>query len=119
MTPFQLHVQRWQDCQACQLHKVRSRTVFCRGQLPCDLLFVGEAPGPSEDSTGLPFDGPAGRLLDNIIAQVWVLLSSPPMRVAFTNLVLCIPLEEEGSAKFSEPPDECVEACKPRLSEFI
>lgn len=41
--------------------------VLARGQLnPCDLCYVGEAPGDSEDSLGKPFVGPAGKRLDKI-----------------------------------------------------
>jgi uracil-DNA glycosylase len=43
--------------------------VLAKGKLPCDVLFVGEAPGESEDVTGTPFIGPAGRLLDEMIAN--------------------------------------------------
>lgn len=61
--------------------------------------------------------GPAGQLLDVIIAKA--LGEQPRVKIAFTNLTACIPLEDDGSQKFAEPPDECVKACEPRLVEFI
>jgi uracil-DNA glycosylase len=114
MTRFELHVQTWQDCTACDLHERRKRVVFNRGSIPCDFMFLGEAPGPSEDVIGKPFVGPAGKLLDDIVAD-----SIPPhIRCTFTNLVCCIPLNE-NSTKFEEPPKEAVKACRPRLIEFV
>ena len=118
MTPFQRHVSKWHDCVACPLHKTRQNVVFCRGSLPADICFVGEAPGPSEDVIGKPFIGPAGELLDDIVETVlgnFVL----NLRVCFTNLVCCIPLEAGSGSKFAEPPDESVRACRPRLEEFL
>jgi DNA polymerase len=86
---------------------------LARGQVPCDVLFVGEAPGQSEDVCGVPFIGPAGKLLDSIIQAAGV----NRLRYCLTNLIACIPLGPEG--KLDEPPDYAVEACKPRLASFI
>lgn len=129
-TPWQQHVEDWKSCTLCELSKSRSRVVLARGSIPCDLLFVGEAPGESENAVGKPFVGPAGRLLDLIIIR-----SIPHTRYkneddpgkdqlvpeysyALTNIVSCIPREEDGS-KTSEPPDEAVKACQPRLKEIV
>lgn len=94
-----------------------------RGRIPCDILFIGEAPGASEDVLGEPFIGPAGKLLDQII---WDALNpigetgweACPYRVAFTNVVACIPFGEDG-VKTSEPPQEAIKACDERLVEFV
>lgn len=64
---YSAHVQTWRGCTACSLSVQRSRVVLYRGQVPCDVLFVGEAPGESEDVVGTPFIGPAGKLLDAMI----------------------------------------------------
>lgn len=65
MSAWQQHVERWKDCTACPLCRQRYRICLARGDIPCDVLFIGEAPGQSEDATGLVFWGPAGDLLDN------------------------------------------------------
>jgi DNA polymerase len=78
------------------------------------VLFVGEAPGQSEDVIGLPFVGPAGKLLDEIIDQGL----DGQYDYALTNLVCCIPLDENGS-KVTEPPKEAILACSDRLQEFV
>lgn len=158
MSPWQHHIERWKDCKMCPLHRTRRNVVLGRGGVPCDVLFVGEAPGPVEDINGSPFTGPSGHLLNSIIEEVWgkgilckkhgiplldggimekgvkywcpcVTPTGPKghatneaikIRWAFTNLVACIPRDEEdGGKKFGEPPPGCIKSCQMRLAEFI
>lgn len=114
LSPYTRHKMRWEHCNLCHLCTSRSKVVLLRGTLPCKYLFVGEAPGVSEDVLGKPFVGPAGKLLDNIIKDTPIRYSS----FAMTNLVGCIPLDGEG-AKTAEPSEASIEACKPRLDEII
>lgn len=111
------HKEKWLGCELCELCHKRKRVVLCRGDLPCELLFVGEAPGPSEDITGLPFDGPAGKKLDQIIAEARR-SSGWAGTIALTNLVACIPLDEDDK-KFGEPKKVHIDACHDRLMEII
>lgn len=113
MPSFAEHKAKWKDCKLCPLHEKRTHVVLLRGQIPCDVLFVGEAPGAGEDTTGRPFIGPAGRLLDQIIEESL----KGQYTYALTNLVGCIPIGEEGS-KTAEPPKEAIVACAPRLIEI-
>jgi DNA polymerase len=134
MTPWQQHVERWKDCRACKLCENRQHVVLAKGQLPCDLLLIGEAPGFSEDSDGVPFRGPAGLLLDDIVGEAlsahgrfgwvengqgkrreWI---SDSLRLAWTNLVCCLPLDEDGN-KTGQPLPEEIRACSERLVEFV
>jgi DNA polymerase len=111
---YQLHVLNWENCLRCELGEQRDRICLARGTVPCDVLFIGEAPGVSENVIGSPFVGPAGKLLDDIIAR-----SVPEnLRNAFTNLVACFPREAK-EAKTNEPEPEHIKACAPRLAEFI
>ena len=55
MSAWTDHVSRWHDCTACPLHQQRDQIVLARGTVPCDILFIGEAPGASEDVLGVPF----------------------------------------------------------------
>jgi DNA polymerase len=57
-------------CTRCELHKARTQTVFARGNPESRLVFVGEGPGQEEDRTGSPFVGPAGQLLDKMVAAM-------------------------------------------------
>jgi DNA polymerase len=112
--PWELHIEKWTGCIACPLHEGRRNVVLARGQLPCQVLFIGEAPGESEDVEGAPFVGPAGQLLDSIIAD-----SIPStIRCAFTNVVACIP-KEDGRKSHEGPTRECAKACEGRLREFV
>ncbi len=54
-------------CQECDLHTCRTKSVFARGNQFGEVMFVGEAPGESEDLTGEPFVGPAGEIFDKYI----------------------------------------------------
>lgn len=54
-------------CTRCELCETRHNVVFGIGNENADILFVGEGPGEQEDLTGIPFVGPAGRLLDDML----------------------------------------------------
>lgn len=75
------------ECTRCPLHEGRTRLVFGYGDPDADLMFVGEAPGRAEDAQGLPFVGPAGRLLDEMLASIGMQRS----QVYIANVVKCRP----------------------------
>ena len=58
-------------CVRCpELAATRQTVVFGSGNADADLMFVGEAPGASEDEQGVPFVGRAGKLLETLLAEV-------------------------------------------------
>ena len=115
---YQQHKANWLECQECPLWETRGKVVLAKGKLPCDLLFIGEAPGISENLIGKPFIGPAGKLLDEMIQSAG--LQEAGVRLAYTNIISCIPWEDqELSTKVKQPPKESVKACTPRLHEFL
>ncbi|MCY7316569.1 MAG: uracil-DNA glycosylase [Rubrivivax sp.] len=57
-------------CTACALCSSRTQTVFGAGHTQAQWLVVGEAPGEQEDRQGEPFVGPAGQLLDRMLAAL-------------------------------------------------
>ena len=59
-------------CNACPLGATRTKSVFGTGNRNADLMFVGEAPGEKEDESGIPFVGPAGKLLDKYLEYVGI-----------------------------------------------
>jgi DNA polymerase len=59
-------------CRACPLWKPATQTVFGDGPDDARLVIIGEQAGDREDIEGLPFVGPAGRLLDEALAAVGV-----------------------------------------------
>lgn len=58
------------QCTACGLCETRHNVVFGIGREDADILFVGEGPGEQEDLQGIPFVGPAGRLLDDMLSII-------------------------------------------------
>ena len=58
------------DCTRCGLCETRQHVVFGMGIEDADIMFVGEGPGEQEDLTGLPFVGPAGKLLDDMLSII-------------------------------------------------
>ena len=59
-------------CQACDLWKAATQTVFGEGPSSAKVMLVGEQPGDQEDRAGHPFVGPAGKLLDRALEQAGI-----------------------------------------------
>jgi DNA polymerase len=77
-----------QGCVRCQeLAATRRSVVFGAGNADADLMFVGEAPGASEDEQGLPFVGRAGKLLDTLLREI----GSERGDVFIANVLKCRP----------------------------
>jgi uracil-DNA glycosylase len=58
-------------CVRCrELAATRKSVVFGAGNADADLMFIGEAPGASEDEQGLPFVGRAGKLLETLLGEI-------------------------------------------------
>lgn len=74
-----------EHCDLCQLCSTRQRSAFSRGGFLTKVLFLGEAPGVEEDRTGIPFSGPAGELVDRIIAAMRLSVDD----VYLTNIIKC------------------------------
>lgn len=102
-------------CTRCELHlgatnvKVRSK-----GAEDPVVLFVGEAPGRTEDKEGSVFIGKAGQEFDKFLEQAG--LDKDLCR--WTNVVRCIPWNEDRSS-FRAPKDDEIEACLPHLEGEI
>lgn len=105
--PLRTQVER---CEACALARTRTRTVFGSGSPQAQWVFVGEAPGAEEDRQGEPFVGPAGQLLDQMLAAIGV----DRDRHAFVaNVLKCRPPANRDPA-----PGE-IERCAPFLARQI
>ena len=107
---YNLIKKRWTDCQQCPLHKGRQQVVHVRGQIPADFLFVGEAPGPTEDFLGFPFIGPSGHVLNRIIEDANI------KSYAIANVVGCFP---KSGKSFRKPKKVEIDACNPRLQSLL
>lgn len=111
--------QHWRGCTECNLHRDRRNVVLSRlgrCQLPPErdrepgiprAFCIGEAPGKTEDVTGVPFYGEAGRLLNIIFSYV-----TEPMLYCITNVVSCKP--PEGRT----PSPQEISLCSPKVQEL-
>jgi uracil-DNA glycosylase len=102
------------SCKACDLWKLGTQTVFGEGPARARVMFVGEQPGDSEDRAGHPFVGPAGRLLDEVLAEVGIDRSE----VYVTNVVKHFKWEaaQRGKRRIHKKPRQSeIEACRPWL----
>ncbi len=59
-------------CHACDLWERATQTVFGQGPVPARLMLVGEQPGDQEDKLGVPFVGPAGRVLGEALERAGI-----------------------------------------------
>ncbi|MCS7103382.1 MAG: type-4 uracil-DNA glycosylase [Candidatus Korarchaeum sp.] len=96
-------------CEKCPLYISRKKAVPGEGSEKARLMFVGEAPGRSEDEMGRPFVGAAGRLLDELLSSIGLKRQD----VFITNLVKCRPPDNR------DPRFEEIEACLPYLIEQV
>ncbi len=97
------------DQHGCPLAATRTHIVFGVGNADADLMFVGEAPGATEDQEGKPFVGRAGRLLDTLLEEVGLKRAD----VFICNILKCRPPGNRDPL-----PDE-IEECKPYLMRQI
>lgn len=99
-------------CEGCELYGPATQTVFSKGSAAARVVFVGEQPGDQEDRAGAPFVGPAGKLLDQALAEVGI----APGDCYVTNAVKHFRFSQTGSRRLHQTPEaRHVTACKPWL----
>lgn len=91
------------SCTKCDLCRTRTNVVFGEGNYRADIMFIGEGPGQVEDETGRPFVGPAGRMLDQLLADIDLKRSD----VYIANVLKCRP---PGNR---DPKPAEIQACMP------
>lgn len=101
-------------CIQCDLCKTRTQTVFGDGDKTARWLFVGEGPGRNEDFQGLPFVGPAGKLLDNMFVAMGLKRGE---NTYITNVVKC--RSADANKHDRRPVAEEANACMPYLERQI
>lgn len=97
------------SCERCPLYKNATQTVFGQGPAGALLMLVGEQPGDSEDRAGLPFVGPAGRILDHALEAARIDRS----KVYVTNAVKHFKNVPRGKRRIHQRPNSYeVERCR-------
>jgi uracil-DNA glycosylase family protein len=103
-------------CRACPLWEHATQTVFGEGRPDSRLILVGEQPGDSEDRQGLPFVGPAGRVLDQALEQAGIDRSTAYV----TNVVKHFKWIAQGKRRLHTRPNAReIGACMPWLDAEI
>jgi len=104
------------NCQACDLWKRGTQTVFGEGAPNAKIMFVGEQPGDQEDLEGRPFVGPAGKLLDRALEDAGI----DRKKVYVTNAVKHFSWEPRGKRRIHKKPNAVeIAACRPWLDAEI
>ena len=96
-------------CTRCPLHESRTQVVFGAGNADADLMFVGEAPGATEDQQGIPFVGRAGQLLNELLQEQGMDRDD----VFIANVLKSRPPENR------DPQPGEIEACRPWLERQV
>jgi uracil-DNA glycosylase len=95
-------------CQDCPLWANATQTVFGAGDPHARVMLVGEQPGDEEDRKGLPFVGPAGRLLDRALEAAGV----ERAHLYVTNAVKHFKFQLRGKRRIHKTPAQReIEAC--------
>ena len=76
-----------QHCILCRLCESRTTAVPGSGNPHAEVVFIGEAPGKTEDERGIPFCGASGKFLDQLLASVGMARED----IFITNIVKCRP----------------------------
>lgn len=89
-------------CRGCALAEKRTNVVFGDGSTDAKILLVGEGPGQHEDEQGVPFVGPAGRLLDDMLE----IIGLDRTKVYVANIVKCRPPKNRDPLNVEQ--DACI-----------
>ena len=100
------------ECRGCELWEPATQVVFSAGSPAARVALVGEQPGDQEDRQGIPFVGPAGRLLQKALDEAGIERGD----VYVTNAVKHFRFTQSapGKRRIHQTPDRVhVDACRP------
>lgn len=101
-----------EGCRRCALHEKATQVVGGQGPTHARLVLVGEQPGNDEDLVGLPFVGPAGRLLSKALLTAGINREE----IYLTNAVKHFKWIPSGKRRLHQKPGATeIRACKPWL----
>src|ERR1700735_1201391 len=101
-------------CRRCPLYRDATQAVPGEGPRRATFMLVGEQPGDKEDLAGKPFVGPAGRILDQALADAGIARKE----TFVTNAVKHFKHEMRGKRRLHKRPNRYeVERCKVWLDD--
>jgi uracil-DNA glycosylase len=96
-------------CRRCPLYADATQAAPGEGPRDARVMLVGEQPGDKEDLAGKPFVGPAGRLLDQALADAGI----PRDETFVTNAVKHFKFEPRGKRRLHKKPNAYeIERCR-------
>jgi len=100
------------QCRGCELWEPATQVVFSAGNPNARMVLVGEQPGDMEDQRGIPFVGPAGKLLQRALAEAGIGVAD----VYVTNAVKHFRFTAQGKRRIHATPQVShLKACRPWL----
>ena len=109
MSDFDDLVRRVRTCTLCSLSETRNNAVPGEGARDADIMFIGEGPGFYEDRDGVPFVGPAGKFLNELLSSIGLNRED----VFITNMLKCRPPNNR------DPLPGEIDSCRPYLDAQI
>ena len=107
-TQMQALKARASTCTACDLAKTRANVVFGSGDSTAKLAIVAEGPSAADNHTTFPFSGPAGDLLDEVLAANELTRAD----IWLTNIIKCRAASLKGGVLKNRPPKASeIKAC--------
>ncbi len=112
-----IDMQNWEElestckvCTGCTLCQTRHNVVFGVGNRSADIMFIGEGPGEQEDLQGIPFVGPAGQLLDQMLS----IIDIDRTNCYIANIVKCRPPRNRDPEEGEQ--DACIEYLRNQIA---
>jgi len=103
-------------CQACELWRTATQTVFGDGTSHAEIMLIGEQPGAQEDLAGKPFVGPAGQVLTEALAEAGI----ERQKTYVTNVVKHFKWISKGRLRLHQSPNaQEIAACRPWLDSEL
>src|ERR687894_1286097 len=104
------------QCRGCELWEPATQVVFSAGNDRAPLMLVGEQPGDAEDRQGVPFVGPAGKVLQRALTEAGIAVAD----VYVTNAVKHFRFTERGKRRIHATPQMShIKACRPWLEAEV
>lgn len=112
-----IDMQNWEElestckvCTGCNLCQTRHNVVFGVGNREADIMFIGEGPGEQEDLRGIPFVGPAGQLLDQMLS----IIDIDRTNCYIANIVKCRPPRNRDPEEAEQ--DACIDYLRNQIA---
>lgn len=116
-----IDIKKLLQCRKCNLWKTRRQVVINRGVIPADILFIGEAPGNTEDLKGKAIIGSAGKLLDKMLFDACNIGYTEPLKLpkfCIINTVLCHPTDSFAGTN-RQPTKEEIYCCYENIMTLV